>query len=186
MKKIIFIILILSGSIFAQTTWTKYDKVEGRNTKQVKGDSSAVMVYTMNPTTSVAITLTQAQIDSLQKVSLFPNGQTYANIRDSWAWARSLVAYADTVRSDSVLVVRSRDTLSIGGTEWSKVTIKAGAADSISFGIGTTAPSVWYTLYAGQSFTSEKLNKTYFTKVFIKGAGVANHIESYQVIIEAF
>lgn len=189
MKKIIFIILLLSGSIFAQTTWTKYDKVEGRNTKQVKGDSSAVMVYTMNPTTSVAITLTQAQIDSLQKVSLFPNGQTYANIRDSWAWARSRVVYADSVRTDSVSVVRSRDTVSITATEWAKVTISVASGDSVSFAIGTVAPSnywEWQTIRDKETFISEKLNFTYFTKVFIKGAGYPDHIESYQVIIEAF
>lgn len=187
MKKIIFIMLVLSSFVFAQATWTKYDKIEGRNTKQVKGDTSAVMVYTMNP--SIAISLTQALIDSLQKVSLFPNGQTYANVRDSWQWARIRTVFADSVRTDSVAVVRSRDTVSITATEWAKVTMHVAAGDSVSFAIGTTAPSnywEWQTIRNGETFVSEKLNYVYFTKVFIKGAGYPDHIESYQCIIEAF
>lgn len=47
MKKIIFITVLLCGSLFAQTDWTKYDKVEGRYSKHVKGDSSAVNVFVM-------------------------------------------------------------------------------------------------------------------------------------------
>lgn len=171
MKKILILLLVLTSISIAQTTTAKASQINGKKTlwKSAGGD-----------TVSSGVHITGGGL------STFPGGQTYANVRNSWDWARSFVAYADTVRSDSVLVVRSRDTLTIGGTEWSKVTIKAGAADSISFGIGTVEPTVWYTLYAGQTFTSEKLSKTYFTKVFIKGAGVADHIESYQVIIEAF
>lgn len=120
-------------------------------------------------------------------ISSFPNDLAYANVRNSWDWARSLTVYSDTVKTDSVLVVRSRDTISIGGSEWSKVTIKPLAStDSIYFAIGTTAPSVWGLLKGTETFVSEKLSKTYFTKVFLKGAGLPDHIESYQVIIEAF
>ena len=51
MRKItiaLFIILTV-GIMNGQSTWTKYNKIEGRNTQQVKGDSSAVAVFEMNP-----------------------------------------------------------------------------------------------------------------------------------------
>lgn len=51
MKKLIIILMFLSaGIVFGQANWTKYNKIEGRNTQQVKGDSSAVMIFLMNPT----------------------------------------------------------------------------------------------------------------------------------------
>lgn len=66
MKKILFITMFfLCGSLFAQTSWTKYNKVEGRNSQQVKGDSSAVMVYWVNPDRVVSST---TYIDTVKKV----------------------------------------------------------------------------------------------------------------------
>ena len=66
MKKIIFITMFfLCGSLFAQVSWTKYNKVEGRNSQQVKGDSSAVMVYWVNPDRVVSTT---TYIDTVKKV----------------------------------------------------------------------------------------------------------------------
>lgn len=71
MKKILLILFLVSGVLFGQTTWTKYDKIEGRNSKHVKGDSSAINVYILNADDDtlgvISILLTQAQIDSLQK-----------------------------------------------------------------------------------------------------------------------
>lgn len=55
MKKIFILLIILSGIVSAQSSWTKYNKIEGRNTQQVKGDSSAVMVYTMNGVTESSL-----------------------------------------------------------------------------------------------------------------------------------
>ena len=67
MKKIIFITMFfLCGSLFAQASWTKYNKVEGRNSQQVKGDSSAVMVYWVNPDRVVSST---TYIDTVKKVA---------------------------------------------------------------------------------------------------------------------
>lgn len=121
------------------------------------------------------------------KISQFPNSQTYADVRNSWEWARSLTTYIDTVKTDSAAVVRSRDTLTIGGTEWSKITIRGLAAtDSLQFAVGTTAPATFQRVFGTTPFVTEKLNKTYFTKVFIKGYGANDSIKSYQVIIEAF
>ncbi len=67
MKKIIVALtFFLCGSLFAQASWTKYDKVEGRNTKQVKGDSSATMIYLINPDRAVGST---TYIDTVKKVA---------------------------------------------------------------------------------------------------------------------
>ena len=44
MRKIALFIFLFVGISFGQTSWTKYNKVEGRNTQHVKGDTSAVNV----------------------------------------------------------------------------------------------------------------------------------------------
>ncbi len=136
---------------------------------------------------SGSVTLSQAQLDSLQKITEFPGGNTYADVRNSWDWARSFTTYSDSVRTDSAAVVRSRDTLTIGGSEWAKVTIRGtSASDSLYFGVGTTAPTIWTKVTGTTPFVTEKLNHTYFTKVFIRGYGANNSIKSYEVTIEAF
>ena len=120
-------------------------------------------------------------------ITQFPNSLTYADVRNSWDWARSFTTYQDTVKTDSVLIVRSRDTLTIGGSEWAKVTIRGtSATDSLYFGVGTTAPTTWTKVIGTTPFVTAKLNHTYFTKVFIKGYGAADSIKSYEVTIEAF
>ena len=129
------------------------------------------------------ITFTQAQIDSLQKVSEFPNGHTYADIRNSWDWARSFADYRDTVKVNSVAV----DTTLIGGTEWAKITVRGtSATDSLYVGFGTVAPTVWHKVIGTTPFVTEKLNHTYFTKIFLKGYGATNSIKSYEITIESF
>ncbi len=116
-------------------------------------------------------------------ITQFPNSQTYADIRNSWDWARSFAQYSDTVKVNSV----AKDTLIVGGSEWAKVTIRGKAStDSLYFGVGTTAPTTWTKIIGTTPFVTEKLSHTYFTKVFIKGYGAASSIRSYEVTIEAF
>ena len=73
MKKIIILMFLFVGTAFGQAAWTKYDKQEGRFTKHAKGDSSAVNVYVLNASGDtlgvVSLIFSQAQIDSLQKVT---------------------------------------------------------------------------------------------------------------------
>jgi hypothetical protein len=157
-----------------------------QSTQITRADSTMLLLkniyYRLNNGNNV--TLSQAQIDSLQ---LFFNGHSYVDNRNSWDWARSLTTYIDTVKTDSVSLVRSRDTLTIGGSEWSKITIRGLAStDSLQFTVGTTAPATFQRVFGTTPFVTEKLNKTYFTKVFIKGYGANNSIKSYQVTIEAF
>jgi len=191
MKKYLIIIclLIFAGYSFGQNTDRAVTNQTEQNIMNKSFEKTLEVLRVKNVSGSTtAITLTQAQIDSLQKVSQFPGGQTYADVRNNWDWAKSWTVTADSVRSDSLTVVRSRDTVLIGGTVWAKITIRPTATtDSIAYAIGTTAPSTWHYLYgSGQGYESVPLNKTYFTKVFIKGAGLADHIESYQLVIEAF
>ncbi len=128
-------------------------------------------------------TLSQAQIDSLQKISEFPGGKTYADIRNSWDWAKYFTTYRDTVKVNGV----SQHTITMAGSEWAKVIIRgASASDSLYFGVGTVAPTVWTKIIGTTPFTTEKLNHTYFTQVFIKAYGASNSIKNYEVTIEAF
>ncbi len=53
-------------------------------------------------------------------------------------------------------------------------------------GMGTVAPTVWTKIIGTTPFTTEKLNHTYFTQVFIKAYGASNSIKNYEVTIEAF
>lgn len=116
-------------------------------------------------------------------ITQFPNSQTYADIRNSWDWARSSTTYIDTVKANSVAV----DTILIGGTEWSRVTVSGVAStDSLDFAVGTTAPTTFHRIFGTTPFVTEKLNKTYFTKVFLKGRGISGSVRTYQVTIEAF
>ena len=132
---------------------------------------------------NIKVTLSQAQLDSLQKITEFPGAKTYADIRNSWDWARSFTDYRDTVKVNSVAV----DTILVGGTEWAKVTVRGtSASDSLYVGFGTTAPTVWHKVIGTTPFVTEKLNHTYFTKIFLKGYGANNSIKSYEITIEAF
>ena len=69
MKKIFILLILLSGVSLAQYTPAKKDiKFPAYYTHQVNGDSLAQMMYIINSLSgTMAITLTQAQIDSLQK-----------------------------------------------------------------------------------------------------------------------
>lgn len=193
-----------SSTSFQQTLFFSYvanDTTTNRITIPLSGKYFQI-TYTNGTTDQTTFNLTtylhkalmfpidaSGNIKTTSSITTFPSGLTYANIRDSFSWARIRTVFADSVRTDSVSVVRSRDTVTITATEWAKVTMSVAAGDSVSFAIGTTAPSnywEWHTIRNGETFVSEKLNFTYFTKVFIKGAGYPDHIESYQCIIEAF
>lgn len=192
-------------SAFEQTLFFSYtanDTINNRITIPLSGKNFRVE-YTNGTTDQTTFSLTtymhkesvlpidaSGNIKVSSVISAFPSNLSYANIRNSWDWARIRTVFADSVRTDSVSVVRSRDTVSIVAAEWAKVTVRVSSGDSVKFAIGLTAPSneeEWQTIRSGEApFISEKLNYTYFTKVFIKGAGYPDHIESYQVIIEAF
>lgn len=205
MKKIFLLILFFAGIITAQTYVPQKADIKNpsKYTHQAAGDSLAPMVFVVNPitgtitVTGVSTAIRQDTLKNIEqeikerlyklKISNFPNGNTYADIRDSFNWARSITTVIDSVRNDSLTVVRSRDTISIGGTEWSKITIRGVAStDSLEVGVGTVAPSTWIRIIGTTPYVSEKLNKTYFTKVFIKGYGYKDVIKQYQLVIEAF
>ncbi len=146
----------------------------------VNGDTVHVILTQPMIDSLQIVALTQAVIDSLQKIDLFPGAKTYADVRNSWDWIRSYTTTTDTVKL-------TEDTISITATEWSKVTIRTmGTNDSLYYAIGTTAPATFSVLLPGQIFVTEKLNATYFTKVFIRAYSGDESIKYYQVIVEAF
>ncbi len=183
MKKMFLVLLVLcfAGISYGQNT----DKSTTNQTEQqiINKVFEKTLELLRVKIISGSVTLSQAQLDSLQKITEFPGAKTYADIRNSWDWARSSTTYIDTVKVNSVAI----DTLLIGGTEWSKVTVSGIAStDSLDFAVGTTAPATFHRIFGTTPFVTEKLNKTYFTKVFLKGRGVSGNVRTYQVTIEAF
>lgn len=205
MKKLFITLIFLSFSmpLFAQQLWWVDTTSTGNPGKKIYlGEwigTKSNLNYSPLPIKGIgAFAISSVGIDSIAArisrmltnqgvITTFPNSQTYADIRNSWDWTRSFTTYSDSVRTDSATVVRSRDTITIGGTEWAKVTIRGvSSTDSLYFGVGTTAPSVWTKVIGTTPFITEKLNHTYFTKLFIKGYGANDSIKSYEVTIEAF
>lgn len=91
MRKItiaLFIILTV-GIMNGQSTWTKYNKIEGRNTQQVKGDSSAVAVFEMNP----------VQTNGTQTTMLTGSPNSYSVWFSTAGTVKDSVVYGFTTRS---------------------------------------------------------------------------------------
>jgi hypothetical protein len=98
--------------------------------------------------------------------------------------AKFYTTYIDTVVKRAS--VRT-DTLLINGAEWAKITVKGMAAtDSLEYAVGLTAPTTFSRQFGVTPISTERLNKTYFTKVFLRAFGVTSSVRTYQVIIEAF
>ncbi len=140
------------------------------------------VVYTNTTAVQTTFSLTTV-LNNVFMPNIDAFGRINTNNKNSWDWVKSFTQYSDTVKVNGVAV----DILTIGGTEWAKVTVRGkSSTDSLYVGFGTTAPTVWTKIIGTSSFVTEKLNHTYFTNVYLKGYGVTGSVRNYEVTIEAF
>jgi hypothetical protein len=99
-----------------------------------------------------------------------------------------LVKYSTTTIDTVVKRASVRtDTVLISGTKWSKLILKGMAStDSLEYGYGLTAPTTFRRTFGTTPVVIEYLDKTYFTKVFIRAFGAVSSVRTYELNIESY
>ena len=177
MKKIIILMFLFVGTAFGQAAWTKYDKQEGRFTKHAKGDSSAVNVYVLNASGDtlgvVSLIFSQAQIDSLQKVTWSALWASAANQTTQINYATPFTSSSGTLATVSTEV----DTTVFTATKWQTYGVFA-LNDSLEISLsGSFADAKLVLPYT--EYTFNHFNPVTFPKGYIRrygGAGTVSYI----------
>ena len=146
MKKIITLLIFLFvfvGVTYGQATWTKYNKVEGRNNQHVKGDTSATNVKVMGSIDLPTGASTSAKQDTLIArwnswlASDWATKTLQQNIRDT------LKLKFDTLIAKDFAVSTKQDTMIARwntwlASDWATATLQGAIRDSIVVKINAT------------------------------------------------
>lgn len=135
--------------------------------------------------TTTAIGQSMQMLDSLKSGKPIPKYVSKENpLPVIGPLVKSTVVYIDTVVKRAS--VRT-DTILISGTKWSKLKFKGMAStDSLELAYGITAPTTFQRIFGTTPIIIEYLDKTYFTKVFIRAYGIVSAIRTYELIIESY